>query len=443
MVSRAFRPALVVLAFSALAACQPDARCGLRACDIREANCQKMASAAAACLTGQPAREIPVVLLARRQLIADTVAETNQADQTRERLRLQALAHLALADDDVSPVEAATALSDRLGAFYDSRTKRITIITDDDRPLDGAWYTSLLVHELTHALQDAAGRLAFPFGDGDTSYDRLIARGALVEGEASLAETLTTLELFEYPEALVPWDALFARLRTLSARAAAASAVPADLAYSYFAYPFGLALVYPPYAAQRTAGVAGLWAMPPRSSRTIMLPQSAPELEPPVVEELGPDSVPDLTAAAAFLEGDRMGAFVFKVALLRAERNARAQTSRADELARHLRGDYLSLWWWPGPDNNSATATSAAFWRLRFSNEATANQTAAYLHTLIAADPKQPKRSALPIGRDVILSGFATLPEPLPTTWKAPPAPMPTMPAAGAFLCPRHDPLVP
>jgi hypothetical protein len=419
-----------------LPACAPDARCGLRACDIRKSDCQQSAAAAAACLLGRPPQVIPIETVRRSQYVSGELAGTQTGDSVREQRRLDALILLDLADPGSTPQTATASLSGRVAAYYSPRDKKITVITDDgdDSPLDGASNMSLLVHESTHALQDAAGRLAYPPADGDRSYDRDMAQGALIEGEASLTESLTTLALFEHDVADVPWQRLFDRFDDLVSRVAAASPVPVDLAYSYFAYPFGLATTYRAYAAQGTAGLDGLWATPPVSARQIILGPDAPELaNGPVVEDLGPASVPDLPAEFEFVDGDRTGAFVFRLFVMRAERHsgmALPRGSQARAMAANLRGDYLSLF------------NRGAAWRLRFATNEYATLVAAYLNQfspLYRGSPANgPSWQIFRNGRDVVVAALPFMPD----NWKAPPVPTPVPATAGAsrrVICP-HSP---
>ena len=433
-------PAALVL----LTACSPDARCGLHACDIRATDCQQTAAAAAACLLGQPPQQIPIALVTRSQYIAGEIAAAHAGDVAREQRRLDALVLLDLADGGVTPEQAATSLSDRVAAFYDPAVKKITIVTDDnsDTPLDGATNMSLLVHESTHALQDARGRLAYPPPDGDRSYDRAMAQAALIEGEASLTESLTTLALFEHDVAKVPWEPVFTRLHALGTRIAAAAPVPIDLAYSYFAYPFGLSTMYRGYAALGPAGLDAIWASPPVSTRQILLDPGAPELGSPLVEDLGPESVPELPAEFAFVDGDRTGAFVFQLFVLRAEQHSRVPLpagSRALALAANLRGDYLSLW-----NRANARPAAVAIWRLRFSS--TEQATLAWEHLDRVQRWTASARPALwsprQQDRDVILTAPAADLLAATATWKAPPPP-PAPPAASASAAPRAATICP
>jgi hypothetical protein len=426
-----------------LLGCQADdGACGLHACDVRQAACQAMASQAAACLLGQPPREIPVALLPRTRLVADAVDEANQGDVPAQQRRLDALALLFLADRGVTPQELAQARSARVGAFYDLETKGITIVTDGDRALDTVFDVSVLVHEFTHALQDAAGRLPFPLADGDTSYDRFQARGVLVEGEASLTESLATLTLYDRSPGKVPWTTLLPALQSLSERYAAAAPVPLDLAYSYFAYPFGLSTMYRAYAAAGTAGLDRLWAEPPLSARQVMyqLATTAPNagLDGPIVEDLADQAVPVLAADMAYLEGDRQGAFVFKLALLRAEQRLRLGplSGASEQLVAGLRGDFFT---YAGKVDNQG---ALVVWRLRFATPELASLAAFHLPRLSSRWTVSPLG-----GRDLVLAA-QTSGSPVFFTaevgaWQAPPPVMPRFAPPGAAVCPVRDPRLP
>ena len=64
----------LALAALSVAACAPDPPCGLRVCDIREADCQSMAAAAAACLRGVDPVVVPVTVVPREYFIAQAAA---------------------------------------------------------------------------------------------------------------------------------------------------------------------------------------------------------------------------------------------------------------------------------------------------------------------------------------------------------------------------------
>ncbi len=434
------RTTAVALGCLVFMACSPDPPCGLQACDIREPSCQQSASRAAACFLGEEPQEIPVTLLSRSQLVVQAATGGSPAEIAFEKKRFAALALLDLADPDVTPNQAAATLAARIGAFYDSRTRAITIITEDgdSGPMDGAWNMSLLVHEFTHALQDRAGHLAFPYRDNDTSYDRLMARGALVEGEASYTETRAMLGLFHRDTTDVAWPALFTRVHDLALRATAAAPVPADFAYSYFSYPFGLSTVIGAYQAGGLPAIQDLWNRPPTSARQVLLGASAPELaEGPLVEDLGVDSSPELQAPHAFVAGDRQGAFVWQLFIRRNQRRFLSAVSGRGELralAARLTGDYLSLF-------ESATAP-LAIWRLRFTDEASA---IAAHRVLIELESSGVSWRSRRVARDLIIVGHGGSEDPTTAVaWRAPPPNMPSYRLSNPALiagCPRHSEL--
>jgi hypothetical protein len=178
------------------------------------------------------------------------------------------------------------------------------------------------------------------------------------------------------------------------------------------------------------------------SARQIILGPDAPELASgPVVEDLGPDSTPDLAPTFAFIDGDRTGAFVFRLFVMRAERRSQkvaAGASLARALAANLRGDYLSLF----SEANSSQAT--ATWRLRFATQEYAAQTASYLNLLAPVPLDTPANGplwhAFQIGRDVVVAAFPLTSAVLAGAWKAPPVPAVVPATAGAIrpvICPH------
>jgi hypothetical protein len=414
---------LVALEAVVLVACNGDAPCNLRACDILQPDCQQMAEAAAACWLGKPPVHIPVTVVSRSQYVASENAAAGSGDVTAAQRRLNALELLDLADPHVTPQEAATSLADRVQAFYEPSKKRIVIVGEDDpsAALDGAFNTILLVHESTHALQDTVGRLDSPPPDGDRSYDRAIAQAALIEGEASLTETLSTLALFGHDVPSVPWPQVFARLHDLGTRVGAAAPVPIDLAYSYFAYPFGLSTMYEGYAAGGAAGVDAIWAAPPTSTRHILRRSTDPGATTDLDSvDLGADSVPALPAAYEYIDGDRVGAFVFELFLVRIAAHSDlpvADASQIRRLAEGLAGDYLSLFRKPTED------TPAACWRLRFASPEARDAATSFLQ----ARPRNWKLETQ--DRDLIITAPGPGDLVQGAGWKAPPAP----PAFAAF----------
>ncbi|HEY0706346.1 MAG TPA: hypothetical protein VGG33_06095 [Polyangia bacterium] len=398
---------LLLIAFATLTAACTGPLCDLTACDIRQTSCQQQLARATACLLDQPPLDIPVTTITRSQLRASMVSEVERTDLVREQLRLQGLGFLNLANPAITPQEAARFQADFIGAFYDRRNKGITVVVEDgnqagtqaDRPLDGP-YVPLLVHEFTHAIQDHLGRLDFPRADGDGSYDRFFARGALVEGEASLNESRAALALTNHDPYHVVWQPVLDRLQTEGATWVATSPVPVDFAYSGFVYPFGLEVMRDVFRDHRSLGLTDVWEHPPTTARQVQQ-WPAPQ---PSAEDLGADAIPVVARPNTLIETDRMGAFVFLNYLMRLPPRF-ADPFRAPprprrelmDLAEQLQGDQLSLFRLESPTGPLAFAV----WRLRFATPEIALSVASFL-SLPSSNPNERRFLS---GRDVILLG--------------------------------------
>jgi hypothetical protein len=386
--------------------------CDLSPCDIRAPDCQRRLARATACLLDRPAIDIPVATISRAQLRAEAQLDLQRLDLVREQLRLDALALMNLARPQVTPLEASGFQVDFVGAFYDRRTKDISVVVDNtnNRPLDGP-YAAMLVHEFTHALQDHDLRLDVLAADGDNSYDRLFARGALVEGEASLNEARASLALSNHDSYAVDWQPLLEDLQAEGTLWVATSPVPADFAYSGFAYPFGLEMIRDVFRNHRNVGLDALWEQPLQSARQVM---KWPTPAPPS-EDLGADAIPALPGTHVLIEDDRMGAFVFSIFLLRV--SVLSQPTKALDkdaiaaMAGQLRGDHLSIFRFQSDTGPQAFVA----WRLRFEDPTMAATVAAFLDGALARTWQTTQA-----GRDIILLASTKAPLPHLNRWRAP-----------------------
>jgi hypothetical protein len=76
-------------------------------------------------------------------------------------------------------------LTSQVGGYYDPRRKYLITVKKDNDQLSDRMQETVLVHELTHAIQDQHFNL-IKFMDGDTLSDKGAARQAIVEGDATL-----------------------------------------------------------------------------------------------------------------------------------------------------------------------------------------------------------------------------------------------------------------
>lgn len=118
-------------------------------------------------------------------------------------------------------------------AYYRPSEKTITVI--GDVPSD------VVVHELVHALQDQHFDLG-AIDDAASSTDEMLARRAVVEGDAELAQLRTVAWARGYdPTAILQGTVTFAKARSLSEEGLAESSIPPFFSrYEAFVYLYGM-----------------------------------------------------------------------------------------------------------------------------------------------------------------------------------------------------------
>lgn len=142
--------------------------------------------------------------------------------------------------------DIAGSSSDWVAGIYFHDTKRIRIIGD---PSD-----SVIVHELVHAVQDEHFSLA-AFRDVPTT-DEYMARRAVIEGDATLAQTRFGLqEKYDVDLDDLDWEDFFSYWAEASASTLTDSDYPVIFrAVPAFLYPYGA-----PYCANNLAGAHPAW----------------------------------------------------------------------------------------------------------------------------------------------------------------------------------------
>jgi hypothetical protein len=348
------RHLLCVLAALSGAACAPDAPCGLHLCDVRDADCQRMAAEAAACLRGVDPIATPVAVVSRADFVSQA-ATSLTADQEESFRRWNAgLAALGLAPIDNTPAANGAASAGQIGGVYSATDKQITVV-DDGYPLDDWPWIGLLVHENVHAIQDARFNLAALSASHATDLDHALALGSVTEGEATYVEDLADAGFFGLGASDIPWPSVLQNWQDWARAQAHGSPRPVTLSWLHFRYPFGTGFVKGALDAGDWAGVDGLFAAPPGGTREVMAGFGA--IEPaggPWTEDLGADAVPVLGDSYDYVGTDRMGAWLFQAFVDRL--NAYGDVN---DLPPFLRGDALSVF----QDRN--TGGAVAVWRLR------------------------------------------------------------------------------
>ena len=352
----ASRPACALLATAILTSACQEARCKpTERCDIRKARCQESALAEAACLTG---REVPddfetaVRTISRQDLLDQRLKALEDAppDAQQEALS-RGLVLLELRAPDSTAEERAREGSVWVGGFYDDSERQITVV--GAAPFTEGIYVNILVHEMVHALQGAAGDLD---REGAT-FDEDWAHSAIIEGEATLAGEEAAIEGYGYRFE----DARYTRaLRGYRAEALSLARDSDDLlgvVYQAFTYGYGASYLWPIKRQRGPSAIAPVAKDPPASTYAVMQADATqPEARP---NSLGAEAVPvlaDFERVAAL----HLGRFAYE-----AWRTRR----RSDMLPRDLPDS-----WYFVADTLSVftareTGTVLAAWRLRFDDE--------------------------------------------------------------------------
>lgn len=155
---------------------------------------------------------------------------------------------------------------------YDLETKVLTVVSTSS----GEWSNydkATVIHETVHALQDQHFNIEAAYGDLDElTDDRYFAAGALIEGDAMIAEYAYVVE-FDLAEALV-------------AEVEAMEPPPLDdipaflLDTFYFSYDYGSEFVFLVWEQGGWAAVNEVWMDPPVSSEQILHPEKYFDREP-------------------------------------------------------------------------------------------------------------------------------------------------------------------
>jgi hypothetical protein len=345
-------------------------------CDIRERACQKGLNELAACM-----RDAPPL----RSLRMDVVSEAEYAAQVREGLKdlsdeyvvfHQALASLSLApevppsDEDV--VQSAV---DWIGGFYSDEEKRVVIV-DHGYPADSARTNLLLIHELTHALQDADFDLAnWPADAPPATFDSSLAQRSVIEGEASFYEYRAAPAFLGIDTARADFDSVFQEHLERLEQRNFDSSTPTDGSFITFPYAYGAEQAYAAWHHGGPRGTDALWASPPLTTQAVMANVLGVNEPQAAGVELAPldFSVDGLDKDLALTTVDTQGAWGLAIAL------ERATEEEHDELATSWRGDRLSA-------VQTTAGAVLALWQIELDGAESASKVGAMLSRLPNVD---------------------------------------------------------
>lgn len=284
----------------------------------------------------QPTADVEPVTIDETQLLVNLEAEID-AQQSPEEMALSEdlLGTLGLIPEGSSIRELTLdLLAGQVAGYYSPNRDELFVVSrtgDTVGPVERATYA----HEFTHQLQDQAFDLDALDTTAVDQSDRALAQLALIEGDASWAQTawmtqnLTSAELGELLQAALDPEAL-AALRN----------APAYLREtSLFPYQDGLTLVQRLVADGEYAAVDAAFDDPPESTEQVLHPNKYVEREAPVDVRIPGGIAGHVGAGWSEAVRDTLGELVLRIWLT--EHNVGAAEARA--AAEGWGGDRLVL----------------------------------------------------------------------------------------------------
>lgn len=322
-------------------------------CDAAEAECQQHLLALAACLKNTDQVEaLQIDLMSPEDYIAILEAELAETPEPEVNHFAQALSGLNLASATGSRSEGIARYVDFVWGVYRDDEKRIVLI-DHGEPLDSPSVNGVLLHELIHALQDADYDLSSWPDHATDTFDTLIARATVIEGEARFYQMRALMPLLGLDFNDVDFDAAIDNERELTLDGVFEAPSYAD-AFTTFPYGVGATLASRAWKANGADGINQLYASPPLTTWEIMAPifGDVPSFEAVEIPQ------PDVTSYDLYTL-DTLGAWGLNLFL------AANGVDRATSLGLSLawRGDRL----WVYADE--AAGNTYALWQIELADE--------------------------------------------------------------------------
>lgn len=290
-VARACVKSMIPALLACAGACGPEAE--LEPCNIAHESCQENVYYALLRLRGDgydPLAGVPPIetitaerYRAQLQAAADAAAAAAakdprpQPDPDAPKPVVPwdfALQVLGLVEPKVSSGQASVDnQASTVAAFYSSSTRTVTVI-DRGQDRDDFFDTSLLLHELTHALQDR--ELSGNFSDGTT--DGSLASRALTEGEATFYQNLSQLEMSGQSPDEIDWHLGYTQ-NLQGGRGALVNDRSPFYGVRWFIYPLGARFLSDAWERGGNAGVRHAYATQPRHIAQYMTPHDEPHGE--------------------------------------------------------------------------------------------------------------------------------------------------------------------
>lgn len=350
-----------------------------RPCDIEEDACVESLLHLVACERSDKAPELPPI----KSMTSEEFASVLRAEAEEKRAGPTAwdtiLPKLKLLPSDKPTVDSAIEVaSSSVLAFYDEKTDDITVISDAE--IDSAGdRVYIMLHELTHYLQDRQTDLSQLFENSKKSLDERMSLLALVEGEATVNSTRALGRMMGWSPRELNWDAFFDMLDEGLGPDVTEAGSPLIAARQFLPYSVGGRYVARTWNALGRDAVEDLFEQRPQAFCDWMTPSSlhpektlqepldcAPPLAPPGFELYGLDSL------------GSVGAYALLAAAGVEDRS----------LAALLRNDAFALYIDESAADDPSKAPAIGVWRLRFSSSANAEKFATQIEPLDLAPVK-------------------------------------------------------
>jgi hypothetical protein len=283
----------------------------MQRCDVREAACQEQALRQAACLRGRDEStdlSLPVSVMKREDYVQRQLESAAEENEPRAQMR-RGLALFGLEHPDAE--RAAEQRARLVGAYYDRSERSITIL--DFGRSDSVFAVTTLVHEMVHALQDAAGELTPR--EPERRLDQSLAYAAISEGEATIVQDEALVLGFDLAFDEPTYTRALASYRRSSYSTASYDVSPFATAYMRFAYAFGASYLWPLRLEAGPAAFADAYDALPESTDAVM--RGAPAHDR---DDLGDSAVPVLSdlpdlPTLSLVGTYHLGRFLYEVGL--------------------------------------------------------------------------------------------------------------------------------
>lgn len=377
---------------------EPDLVCSrVPRCSIAEPACQQAVLAVTACVRGDATPSLPTIrTITREALRAELVASSAASELPSDRLSVlvveKAFAAFGLVTDESSLTEASVDVSaDSIAAMYEDEKKLVTIVSDTT--VDPETAMMALSHELTHYLQHLENPPSI-FDAKGLDIDRIVARKALIEGEALVTGFRSLAHMLGRQ---LDWTATFHKLDHNASEETHESDSPLLTAVSVLPYVLSARVIRDLWDLQGRARVDQLFTNPPKTELDWLSAGAPPVM--PSTEVL--DCYPPLPPEGFDLLGTDSLGLAGLYALTATQELPSIPGSadwRSDSMAFYVQRDATAV----------DSPTVLAVWRIRFRDDASAGRFAKLIAPLalqvvsfgrelaisVSSDPRTPPLAA-------------------------------------------------